>query len=74
MISATVPIIRGVPVTTGRRRAFAAMPATPMTKAAETSVTPTTSDDGMPNPGNSLSMSSRAPNPNAATPPMPSAP
>ena len=43
--------MRGVPLTTGRRRAFAAMPATPMTNAAETSVTVTISDSGMPKPG-----------------------
>ena len=36
---AGAPIMRWAPLTTGRRRAFAAMPATPMTNAAETSVT-----------------------------------
>ena len=72
--SPDAPIMRCAPLTTGRRRAFAAMPAMPMTNAAETSVSAPISVSGMPKPGASLSISSSAPKAKAATPPMPSAP
>ncbi len=61
-------------LTTGRRRALAAIAATIRMNTLEAAVSAAINGSGMPKPGTSLSISSNAPIANATIPPSPSAP